>query len=95
MQVEKKAKTETEEPQQSLEIEYETVTLRIPKKIMDFLRSMEKPWNQTPTEYLEYQLIDEVRADLEAATGEEFIAWFDLATVFYQVLGDKRYKKKD
>lgn len=44
-------------------IEYETVQLKIPKNIMNLLRDfLEQPVNK----YLEYSIIETVKADLEA-----------------------------
>jgi hypothetical protein len=38
--------------------------------------------------WLEYSIVDHIRADLESATGEEMIGWFGLAPTFKTVLND-------
>lgn len=45
------------------EIEYETVSLKVPKRIMDFLRG-QKDQSETVQEYLEYIIVDTVRSDI-------------------------------
>lgn len=49
------------------EIEYETVTLKIPKKILELLRDSEKSLEETATQYMERCIVDLVRADIETA----------------------------
>jgi hypothetical protein len=90
-------KTEIEEPKASetlrrVKIEYETVTLRIPTKLMDWLRSMEKAEGKTAIQQLEYDIVDRSRADIEALTGQELIELFELAPIFYELLKDERFK---
>lgn len=46
------------------EIEFETVTVKVPKKIMDFLRES-KVLDSTPEEYLAYSIVESVRADMD------------------------------
>jgi hypothetical protein len=75
-----------------VKIEYETVTLKIPMKLMDWLRSMEKAEGKTAIQQLEYEIVDKVRSDIEALTGEELIGLFELAPIFYELLQDKRFK---
>lgn len=85
--LEKQQVTETKQPN----IEYETVTLQIPKKLMDFLRRTPGGYGSSPVAYLEYSIVDMIRADLEGATGEQFIEWNDLGPVFHAILKDKRF----
>jgi len=76
--------------------EYETVTIQVPKPVMAFLRFQAKQENFDPVEKLiEYDLIDNVRAEFEGINGEELIAMFNLGHIFWEVLGDDRYKPKD
>lgn len=82
-------KTET---QQNMKIEYETVTLKIPTKLMDWLRSMEKAEGKTAIQQLEYEIVDHLRASIEALTGQELISLFELAPIFYEILEDERFK---
>ena len=90
-------KTEIEEPKASktlprVKIEYETVTLKIPKKLMDWLRSMEKAEGKTTEQQLEYDIVDHQSANIEALTGQELIEIFELAPIFYELLKDERFK---
>jgi hypothetical protein len=87
-----KQKIERQQPRhaEKTEIEYEIVSLRVPKQIMDVLRKL-PAYPPNPVEWLEYAVVDMVRADLEAASGEELINWFDLGPIFKAVLHDKRF----
>lgn len=51
-------------PEAEAEIEYETVTVKVPKRIMDFLRQ-NKALDMAPEEYLAYGIVDFVRADID------------------------------
>ena len=82
-------KTETKK---TVKIEYETVTLNIPKKLMDWLRSMEKAEGKTAIQQLEYEIVEHLRANIEALTGQELIELFELAPIFYELLKDERFK---
>lgn len=82
-------KTETKK---TMKIEYETITLKIPAKLMDWLRSMEKAEGKTVVQQLEYGIVDRLRADIEALTGQELIELFELAPTFYELLQDERFK---
>jgi hypothetical protein len=73
------------------DIEYETVPLRVPKQIMDFLRKTPGGYGPNATGYLEHLVVDNIRADLEAATGTEIIEWYGLKPVFYAILKDERF----
>ncbi len=77
------AKVETE---QKPEIEYETITLKLPKKIMNWLRALQEGTGETPEEQLEYIILDEVRASIDGITGTELIDWFGLDPIFLQLL---------
>ena len=76
----------------TVKIEYETVTLKIPLKLMDWLRSMEKAEGKTVIQQLEYDIVDRSRADIEALTGQELIELFGLAPIFYELLQNERFK---
>lgn len=82
-------KTETKK---TAKIEYETVTLKVPTKLMDWLRSMEKAEGKTAIQQLEYEIVDHLRASIEALTGQELISLFELAPIFYEILQDERFK---
>jgi hypothetical protein len=80
-------------------VEYEQVTLRIPKKIMDFLRLTQKLNHEDPEKYLLHSLVDMVRADIDA--GDVFVPEVPepaevarihgLTPVFKEVLGYSFY----
>jgi hypothetical protein len=74
------------------QIEYETVTMKIPTKLMNWLRSLEKTTGETAQEQLQYQVIDSFRASIEAITGEELIEVFQLGPIFRELLKDERFK---
>lgn len=79
-------KTKTEQ------IEYETVTVRVPKKLMDWLKIMPQTSGGTPQQELEYLIVDEIRADIEGRTGLELIESLGLGPIFYELLKDERFK---
>ncbi|MGA2309506.1 MAG: hypothetical protein ABSG57_08165 [Candidatus Bathyarchaeia archaeon] len=84
---------EKQEPTEDkqLDVEYETVTLRMPRKIMDFLRKTPEAHDPNAIKYLEYLVVDNIRAEVEATTGIEIMDWFGLKSVFYAILGDERF----
>jgi len=75
---------------------YEAVTIQVPKPIMAFLRLQTEMLNFSTVENLiEYDLLDEVRAEMEGMNGEELIAALGLGPIFYNGLGDERYAPKE
>jgi hypothetical protein len=66
-----------------VEIKYETITLRLPKKVLDAIRT----FYGDPKEYLEKDVVDELRADIEAMTGKDLADYLDLQPVFKTILG--------
>jgi hypothetical protein len=82
---------ETRQQKELAKIQFENVTLRIPKKLMDFLRRMPGGYGSSPIAYLEYSVVDMIRADLEALNGQEIIEWNGLGPVFHAILKDKRF----
>jgi hypothetical protein len=83
-------------------IEYEQVTIKVPKPIMAFLRIQVERQDQfgfedfaSVEELIEYDLLDGVRAEMEGFSGEELIATLDLGPIFYKILDDERYKPKE
>jgi methylphosphotriester-DNA--protein-cysteine methyltransferase len=79
-------KNKTEENPQE-EIVYEEITVRVPKKVMDLLRAFEKVIQITPKAYIEYNIIEVLRADLDADalfTMEKIVENFDLEPIFQQ-----------
>ena len=72
-------------------IEYETITLKVPKPVMDFYRKTET----NPIETLEYSIVDSTRSYIEAIDpAEVMVNLFGLSTVFVEILGDERYKEE-
>lgn len=69
-------------------IEYEQVTVKVPKLIMDYLRKTE----DDPKVWLEETVVDSVRAELEGMTGKEWIEHFKLGPVFKEVLDETRFQ---
>jgi hypothetical protein len=69
-------------------IEYEAVTIRVPKLVMDYLRSMEKAYNMSAVEQIEHDFVDSVRAELESMTGSVLMEIWNLRPVFKTVLGE-------
>ena len=77
----------------SEKIEFENITIRAPKKILDFLRAHEKDMGRTAEEYIEFNLVQGVRADLDAGdvftpTGPEIAKYWDLNVIFKQMIND-------
>jgi hypothetical protein len=58
---------------------------------MDYLRKTEND----PLAWLEHEIVDKVRAEIEGMSGMEWAGVFGLDSVFYAVLGDERYKPKE
>jgi hypothetical protein len=82
-----KSKENGQEP-----IEYEMVTLNVPKNIMELLRDSEKSLEETPIQYLERCIVDLVRADIDAgdcfvSTPREIAERYKLDPVFKQITG--------
>ena len=50
----------------SEKIEFENITIRAPKKILDFLRAHEENLGRTAEEYIELNIVQCVKADLDA-----------------------------
>jgi len=66
------------------QIEFEEITIKLPKKIIDFITRM----YGDVKEYLEYHAVDWVRADIECQTPKFLVEHFDLDDTFKAVLGD-------
>jgi hypothetical protein len=52
-------------------IEFQEMTIRIPKAVLEFLRAHEKEMGTTTEEYITYTIVDVVRADIDS--GEVFV----------------------
>ena len=77
------------ESKQEKDLLLEDVTLKLPVKLMDFLRQMDGD----PIPSMEHYMVDCLRSVLEAMSGEEYVKAFGLGPVFSRVLGDKRFTK--
>jgi hypothetical protein len=71
---------------------YESVTIKVPKLIMEFLRKTDVD-NIGAEAWIEERLIESVRSYLDSGVeAEELAAWFNLGPIFYAVLGEDRFK---
>lgn len=68
-------------------LEYEDLSIQLPKQIMSFLRKTE----DDPQDYIEHAVVDYVKMQLETMTPSILISRFDLAIVFYEFLEDDHY----
>lgn len=74
-------------------IEYETVTINVPKPIMAFLRFQAELEGFSGVEKIvEWHFLDSVRAELEGFAGEDLIKALGIDVIFYDILGDDLYK---
>jgi hypothetical protein len=68
------------------ELEFESVTLQVPKKVMELLRFCENASGTSPKEYIEnYVIVQMISADLEAGCLiqlKDLIKKFDIEPVF-------------
>ena len=69
-------------------IEFEQVTLKVPKAVMEYLRRI----YGDPVKWLEYEAVDQVRADLDAMSGRNLADIFGLEPVFETVLEEAEAK---
>lgn len=67
------------------------MTLKVPRILMEFLRNTPTHYGLDPIPFLEYNIVDAIRSDLEATTGEEVIKWNELGPVFREILKDERF----
>jgi hypothetical protein len=88
---------EKAETEKKVKIEFEEVTLKIPKAIMKLLRDSEKSLEETAIEYLEHSLVDMVRADIETQdcfvlTPRQVVEQYNLDPVFKEIIGITVFK---
>jgi hypothetical protein len=88
--LEKKGAAITAEQKQ--EIEYETVKIKVPKLVIDFVRKTE---TEPLEEALSYMIVDDVRAQIEGMEFKEWADAFGLTHVFWEILRDNQYKPSD
>lgn len=77
--------------QTKLKIEYEKVTVEIPKNVMDLLRFASETREETPEEWIQWAAIDTARAQLDSGeflpTAQALAEKFSLNHVFLEILG--------
>jgi hypothetical protein len=76
------------------EIEFEQVTIKVPKRIMAFLRFRAGEHDIQVEAEIEGCVLDDVRGLLEGFEGQELIGFLEMDRVFYEMLGDENYKPK-
>jgi hypothetical protein len=76
------------------EIEFEQVTIKVPKRIMAYLRFMAGQRDVQVEEEIEYDLLDNVRCEMEGMDGEQLISTLEVGQIFYKFLDDQHYKPK-
>ena len=72
-------------------VEFESVAVKVPKRILDYLRGIENLTGNTAIEQLEYNLVENFRAYMEGLDGMDLIKDLELGPVFKAVLGDERF----
>lgn len=78
-------------------IEFEEVTIKIPKAIMDLLRDAREAIELTPQQFFEYFIVEQVRSlidyeDYFSPTPEQMTKKYNLNPVFKEILD---YPSKD
>lgn len=75
-------------------IEYEKITIEVPKAVMDFLRYIETITGDTPEHDIEWNIVENVRARADSdlyvkapKTPKELVDQFNLNPVFQTILG--------
>ena len=83
---------EDEKTKPNTPIEFEQITIKVPKQAMTYLRFRAQKDKDTVEAQIEYALLDSVRAQIDLF-GEEFAVYAaGLGPVFYELLGDKSFK---
>jgi hypothetical protein len=76
----------------SKEIEYEQVTVNVPKAVMDLLRFAESVLEQSPKEWIEYYIVETVRSGLDSnmflPDAAALVEKFNLNPVLQEILND-------
>lgn len=83
------AETETKENKQA--IEFETVTLKVPKNVLGYFRVMAKLDNETLEEALCYELVDDCASKMEGITPGVMMALFNAKKEFAEVLKEPQF----
>ena len=73
-------------------IEYEQVTVKIPKAVMDLLRHTQPIAGKTPEQYIEYYVVEGIRSRMDSGeflpTSKDVADQFNLNPVFKEILND-------
>ena len=73
-------------------IEFESVTIQVPKAVMDLLRYAQPTSGDTPEQDIEYYLVESVRSRLDvnafSPTAKDLTDKFGLNPVFKEILDD-------
>jgi len=77
------------------EIEYESVTIKIPKQLMKFLRSYAILSDKTVEQEIEYDLVSKIHSMIENIDGEELIDALGAKSIFTEILGNETFKPKN
>jgi hypothetical protein len=72
-------------------IAYEQVTIKVPKPIMAFLKFQAEKDGCPVEEEIEYDLLDNVRAEMEGLNGEDLIDALGVGRIFYEILHEEHY----
>ena len=75
-------------------IEYESVTVKVPAKIATYYRHQAQDCKSSIEEEMQYAIIDHARSNMEAMSGEDVARALGFGDLFYEILGDERYKPK-
>ncbi len=73
-------------------IEYESVTVKVPKSIANWYRRQAHDNTSSLEEEMQYVIIDSARSIMEAMSGEEVAIALGFGDIFYELLGDGNYK---
>jgi hypothetical protein len=80
----KPQKTETKEKKQS--IEFETVTLKVPKNVLEYFRVQAKMDNETLEQNLEYHLVELCHSSMEGMSPDTLMEIFNVKPIFKEIL---------
>jgi len=71
-------------------IEYESISIEVPKQVMELLRASESILEMSPKEWIEYYLVDAVRSSIDSDmftdSPKELADKFSLTPVFKEIL---------
>jgi hypothetical protein len=71
-------------------IEFEQLMIKVPKQVMELLRFAGKTDGDTPKDYIERNVLDAVRADIDADAliqNTDLIKMFELKPIYIELLG--------